>query len=86
MPYVATWMQLEIIILSEVRQKEKDKYIPHDIPYMWNPKYEQMSPSMKQKQNHGCRGQMGGCQREAGLSRCKLLYTGWIATRSYCIG
>ena len=25
MPFVATWMQLEIIILSEVRQKEKDK-------------------------------------------------------------
>ena len=26
MPTVATWMQLEIIILSEVSQKEKDKY------------------------------------------------------------
>ena len=26
MPFVATWMQLEIIILSEVSQKEKDKY------------------------------------------------------------
>ena len=25
-PFVATWMQLEIIILSEVSQKEKDKY------------------------------------------------------------
>ena len=25
-PFVATWMQIEIIILSEVRQKEKDKY------------------------------------------------------------
>ena len=27
-------MDLEIIILSEVRQTEKDKY--HDITYMWN--------------------------------------------------
>ena len=26
MPFEATWMDLEIIILSEVSQKEKDKY------------------------------------------------------------
>ena len=26
MPFAATWMQVEIIILSEVHQKEKDKY------------------------------------------------------------
>ena len=26
MPLTATWMDLEIIILSEVSQKEKDKY------------------------------------------------------------
>ena len=25
MPFAATWMQLEIIILSEISQKEKDK-------------------------------------------------------------
>ena len=25
-PFAATWIQLEIIILSEVSQKEKDKY------------------------------------------------------------
>ena len=27
LPYAATWMDLEIIILSEVSQTEKDKYI-----------------------------------------------------------
>ena len=26
MPFAATWMDLEVIILSEVSQKEKDKY------------------------------------------------------------
>ena len=34
MPFAATWMNLEIIILSEVSQTEKDKY--HDIAYMQN--------------------------------------------------
>ena len=29
-PFAATWMDLEIIILSEVSQKEEDKY--HMIP------------------------------------------------------
>ena len=30
MPFAATWMALEILILSEVSQREKDKY--HMIP------------------------------------------------------
>ena len=37
----ATWMQLESIILSEVSQKEKDKY---HITYMWNLKYDTNEP------------------------------------------
>ena len=27
MPFSATWIDLEIVILSEVNQKEKDKYM-----------------------------------------------------------
>ena len=34
MLFAATWMNLEITILSEVHQAEKDKY--HDITYLWN--------------------------------------------------
>ena len=34
MPFTATWMDLEIIILSEINQTEKDKY--HMIYYVWN--------------------------------------------------
>ena len=45
MPFGATWMQLEIIMLSEVSQKEKDKY--HDITYMWNLKYGTNEPVYK---------------------------------------
>ena len=32
MPFAATWMDLEIIILSEVNQRQ----ISYDITYMWN--------------------------------------------------
>ena len=32
MPFAATWMSQEIVILSEVSQREKEKY--HDILYM----------------------------------------------------
>ena len=33
MPFAATWMDLEIMILSEVL---KEKQMPYDITYMWN--------------------------------------------------
>ena len=36
MLFAATWMDLEIIILSEVSQTEEDKY--YDVTYMWNVK------------------------------------------------
>ena len=34
MLFAATWMELETLILSEVSQKEKDKY--HMISHIWN--------------------------------------------------
>ena len=43
MPFAATWMDLEIIILSEGSQKEKDKY-HMIITYMWNLKYDTNEP------------------------------------------
>ena len=51
MPFVATQMALEIIILSEVSQKQKDEY--HMISFtcvIYN--VTQMNLSMKQKQTH----------------------------------
>ena len=35
MPYAATWMDLEMVILSEVSQTEKEKY---RMTSLWNPK------------------------------------------------
>ena len=41
LPFAATWMKLEIIILNEVSQR---KQIQHDIIYMWNLKYDINEP------------------------------------------
>ena len=50
MSFAATWMELEILILSEVSQKEKDKY--HDITYLWNLKYGTNHPIYKTETDH----------------------------------
>ena len=49
MPFAATWMELETLILSEVRQKEKDKY--HVISHIWNLIYG-TDESFYRKENH----------------------------------
>ena len=60
MPYVATQVDLGIIVLSEVSQKEKDKYymtlLISGIQNMI-----QINISMKQKQTHRYREQTCGC-------------------------
>ena len=38
-PLAATWMDLEIIILNEVKS-ERERQIPYDITYMWNLNYD----------------------------------------------
>ena len=35
MPFAATWMDLEIVILSEVKS-DRERQISYDIAYMWN--------------------------------------------------
>ena len=43
MPFAAAWMDLEITILSEVRERQ----IPYDTTYMWNLKYDKNEPIYK---------------------------------------
>ena len=39
MPFAATWMELEILILSEVSQSEEERKIPYGVTHMWNLKH-----------------------------------------------
>ena len=83
MPFAATWMELETLILSEVGQK--DKY--HMIPHIWNLIYG-TNGSSHRKENHGHGEQIvvakreggdSGVDWEPGVNRCRLLPLEWIS-------
>ena len=85
MPFVATWMELEMIILSDINQKQ----ISYDITYMESKKMIQMSLFMKQKETQTLktdfgyqRGKvMGKMDWELGISIYTLLYIKWVINR-----
>ena len=64
MPFSATWMDLDTLILNEVSQKEK-RQIPYDITYIWNLIYGTNEP-FHRKENHGLGEQTCGCQGSGG--------------------
>ena len=79
MPYATTQMDLEMIILSEVSQKEKDKY--HMISLICGiENMTQTNLAAKQKQTHTHGEQTRGCQGsgegEGGTRSGKLFCTG----------
>ena len=85
MPFAATWIELETLMLSEISHKEKDKY--HDITYIWNLIHGTNEP-FHRKENHGlgelicgCQGGGGGSEvvGELGVNRYKLLPLEWIS-------
>ena len=49
MPFVATWMKLETLILSEVSQKEKDKYLM--ISHIWNKEFHKKETRFSDLEN-----------------------------------
>ena len=78
MPFAATWIKLETLILSEISQKEKDKY--HMISPISGIIYVTNEP-LHRKENHGLGEETCGClmggggsgrDRELGLIRHNL--------------
>ena len=67
MPFAATWIDVEIFILSEISQTEKDKFAYH--LYVESEKMIQINLFTKQKQTH----RYGG--REAKQESLVLTYT-----------
>ena len=51
MPFAATWMDLECVILSEISQREEEK-CPYHITYRWNLKRNYRTEVIKQKETH----------------------------------
>ena len=65
-PLAATWVDVEVTILSEVSQKEKDKYCRISL-IRWNLKKKiQMNLFTKQKQTHRHRKQIMVTEGERG--------------------
>ena len=84
MPFAATWMDLQIIILSEVSQKEKDKCHKSLVYGIKNKTQMNLSTKQKQAQKYReqncCQGEgrgLDGKNWEVWISRCKQLYIGW---------
>ena len=84
MPFAATWMQLETLILSEVSQKEKDKH--YMVSCIWNLIYGTNEPIYRKKLMEVEKGLVvaKGKGREWGglgawVNRCKLLHLQWIS-------
>ena len=57
-PFAATWMKLETLILSKESQKEKDKY--HMMSQIWSLTYS-TNETFHRKETHGLGEQASGC-------------------------
>ena len=94
MPFAATWMQLEIITLSEAGHKGKDKYHKTSLN-MQNLKYGTNEPLWNRNRltdiDNGlvvAKGEGGGLgtDREFGVSRGKLLHLERIINETLLLG
>ena len=82
MPFAATWMNLEIITLSEVRQRQ----ILYDITYMWNLKKKDTNEliyKMVRRSNQSILKEISpGYSLEGLMLKLKLQYFGHLMWRA----
>ena len=85
MPFATTWMQLEILILSEVSQRKTNTICCHS---MWTLKYGTNDPIYKIEVDHDMESRLvarekrggSGMDREFGVGRSKLLHLEWMSS------
>ena len=70
MPFLATWMDLDIVILIEVSQTKTRSY---NITYMWNLKYDTSELTYKTETD-------SQTQRKDLLPRRRRLEEGWVGS------
>ena len=63
-PFAATWIDLQSIILSDISQAKKD--ISYDITQMWNPIFKMIQMDLFIKQTYRYRNQIYGYRRGNG--------------------
>ena len=64
-------IDLEGMLLSEIRQREKDKYHMYDLTYMWNLKKKHPNPKFTENRLVAVRI-WGWVKRVKGVGRCEL--------------
>ena len=81
MPFAATWMDLEIVILSEVSQAEKDKCYMISLIcglknnwYKWTYLHNRNRVTALENKLMVTKGENGGINSETGIDIYKLLY------------
>ena len=87
MPFTATWMELETLILNEVSQKEKDKYHCYHLyveSKIWHKRtYLQKRNRFTDIENRLVvakgKGEGSGMDWVFGVSRYKLFHSEWIS-------
>ena len=82
MPFAATWMDLEIIILSEVKS-ERERQIPYDVTYMRNLRYNTNEDIYETETDPQIQRQTCGCQGERGMGEGRIGSLRLVAANYY---